>query len=322
MYIKNPISNKDFIKTVLESYDMENDKYEAQRRKDQIENKQFDGISIYSEAIIGKQVTKRRNQDKYNTFIESVRAILLQECIFKVFKNAVPKIMQEDKSEVLARNMISSFINENGVVDIMRDMRSSSMINSSLYSLIESTVKKIREEVEIENIETLIIKPDIKDEFFDKLDMEDTEELSDMISQRVTAGINDFIKSNAEDREKIKEVLTNAKDKIEDVESNKDKDEETKEEISESLQMFAKRTITDIRNNKQNVFGSMVMEMSKSSMKNDALKAEFVTEGKLNVPKVINRVSLLYSFLETVNTMKLKKVDENYIEEVLDSLHA
>ena len=167
---------------------------------------------------------------------------------------------------------------------------------------------------------TLVMDTTIKDDFFENLNLEDTGDVSDMISQRVMASIDDFIKSNSNDREKIKEILTDAKEKIDQVKANEDKDDETKTEIAESYDHIAKRHITNIRNRKQNVFNVMVSEMCKNAMKNDDLKREFVTEGKINVPKVVSRVSLMYTFLETVNTMKLADVNEAYLDEVIASL--
>ena len=264
---------------------------------------------------------KKWTQDKYNTFIESVRSILLQECIYKVFSEAAnPKIMAEENSDVIARNMISSFIQENGVREILNRMRDNSLTNSSLVSLIESTVKKIREGIDMTDPNTLVMDTTIKDDFFENLNLEDTGDVSDMISQRVAASIDDFIKSNSNDREKIKEILTDAKEKIDQVKANEDKDNETKAEIAESYNHIAKRHITNIRNHKQNVFNVMVSEMCKNAIKNDDLKREFVTEGKINVPRVVSRDSLMYTFLETVNTMKLADVNEAYLSEVIASL--
>ena len=319
MMIVNPISNKTLVKALIESTNSEVKKKEAEEKKQLQEASE--SLTVLGESVLGVQARRRKTQDKYNSFIESVKSILLQECIYKVFSEAVdPKVMAEENSDVIARNMISSFIQENGVREILSKMRYSSLTNSSLVSLIESTVKKIREAVDMTDPNTLVMDTTIKDDFFENLNLEDTGDVSDMISQRVMASIDDFIKSNSNDREKIKEILTDAKEKIDQVKANEDKDDETKTEIAESYDHIAKRHITNIRNRKQNVFNVMVSEMCKNAMKNDDLKCEFVTEGKINVPKVVSRVSLMYTFLETVNTMKLADVNEAYLDEVIASL--
>ena len=319
MTIVNPISNKTLVKALIESTNSEVKKKEAEEKKQLQEASE--SLTVLGESVLGVQARRRKTQDKYNSFIESVKSILLQECIHKVFSEAVdPKVMAEENSDVIARNMISSFIQENGVREILSKMRYSSLTNSSLVSLIESTVKKIREGVDMTDPNTLVMDTTIKDDFFENLNLEDTGDVSDMISQRVMASIDDFIKSNSNDREKIKEILTDAKEKIDQVKANEDKDDETKTEIAESYDHIAKRHITNIRNRKQNVFNVMVSEMCKNAMKNDDLKREFVTERKINVPKVVSRVSLMYTFLETVNTMKLADVNEAYLDEVIASL--
>lgn len=314
----NPVSNKQLIKAVLENYQNESDMKDV---KEYQEKKANEALTFLGESVIGVQARRKKTQNKYNTFIESVRSILLQECIYKVFSESVSKkFMKDPSAEAISRNMISSFIQENGTSDIIDKMKTSSLLNSSMVQLIESTVKKIRENVDMEDPNTLVLDTSIKDDFFENLNLEDTGDVSDMISQRVAACIDDFVKSNAEDRKKITDILNDAKEKIDEVKDDEDKSDEEKEEISESYNIMAKRRMTNVRSKKQSVFTCMVTEMCKNALKNDAMKHEFVTEGQLNVGKVINRVGLMYTFLETVNTMKLATVNEAYLDEVIASL--
>ena len=60
--------------------------------------------------------------------------------------------------------------------------------------------------------------------------------------------------------------------------------------------------------------------MCESCMKNQELSEEFTENGKLNVPKIVDRMQVMYTFIETVNTMNLYKVDEAYMQNLIESL--
>lgn len=315
MLYKKPMSTKTFIESVIEA----NNDHESKMKSDSVKEAS-ESITFLGENVIGVQATRKRTQDKYNSFMETAKSTLLQECLYKVFKESIcQKIKLDNNSEVIARNLISSFIAEQGASDLLFNMRTSSLCNSSLASLVESTCKKVKDNVDLQDPNTLVLDTSIKDDFFDNLNLEDTGDVSDMISQRVADSIDEFIKSNAEDREKIKDILMDTKEKIDAVKDDSEKDKETQEEIAESWNLMGKRKITNIRSKEQNIFGEMVYSMCESAMKDNTLKLEFSTEGHINIPKIVSRVGLMYTFLEMVNTMKLVKVDEKYISDTLKS---
>ena len=55
-------------------------------------------------------------------------------------------------------------------------------------------------------------------------------------------------------------------------------------------------------------------------MKNKNMQDEFMTEGKLNMSKIINRTALMYTFIESLNTSRIANVDSHFIEEVIADL--
>ena len=55
-------------------------------------------------------------------------------------------------------------------------------------------------------------------------------------------------------------------------------------------------------------------------MKDDQLKEEFTEGAKLNIPKIVDRIETMYTFIETVNTMQLYPVDEEYMQNLIESL--
>ena len=141
----------------------------------------------------------------------------------------------------------------------------------------------------------------------------DTESISDAIRNRVTDAIDDFMVSNREDHDKIMGALELTRDKLEQVKNEP-------EEVRESYENLSKRYISKVRNRKKGVFESMVSAMCESVMKDDNLKQQFTEGAKLNIPKIVDRIETMYTFIETVNTMKLYDVNEEYMENLIQSL--
>ena len=82
----------------------------------------------------------------------------------------------------------------------------------------------------------------------------------------------------------------------------------------------AKRQINQIRNAPKGVFHAMVTSVCESVMKSPNNYKELMTENHLNMPKIVDRVTLLYSFMETLNTTRLADMNESAIAEILEDL--
>ena len=58
--------------------------------------------------------------------------------------------------------------------------------------------------------------------------------------------------------------------------------------------------------------------ITRQSLKDDALKSKFVQESKVDMPGIIHTAEMVYTMLETFNTLEV--VDESYIKDYLKSL--
>ena len=103
--------------------------------------------------------------------------------------------------------------------------------------------------------------------------------------------------------DELRTELVDSKKKIE----KNDKDENLKEAYASQ----AKRKITDIRAGKtKGVFEAMVYSVSQSAFKNEDAKKIFIENANLNMDTVVEHCEVMYTFLETLNTLKLIKIDE------------
>ena len=310
MKVFKPISNKVLVEGAIDTYNKRIE-MEAQARKDEdiARSKAFKE----SEAFIAKQGSRFAAQKRFASYSESVTHALLSECIYHVFKNSMRKeLLEQENVTAMMRAMVGEFVKEDSA-DILYKMRNKTATLSEMYNLITSTKKTILENVDQFDPSSFRIDREVKDNFFEKLDLMDTESIENAIRERVTNAVDDFMTANKQDHDRIMGALQMTKDKLEEVKNEP-------EEVKESYQRISKQYIGKVRNRKKSVFESMVSAMCESVMKDDVLKEQYSEGAKLNIGKIVDRIETMYTFIECVNTMKLYDVDEAYMKSVIDSL--
>ena len=156
---------------------------------------------------------------------------------------------------------------------------------------------------------------------YDELENEeDVQKAVEIIKTRVADAEEAFIKRNAEDKQKMDELLGKISDNVKTVEQIADNDS-GKSKVAQEHVNLARQEIGKIHNKPQSVFEAVVRNLSSSIVKNDEVRANYVNEsGKLDVTSVLETAKVMYAFLETLNTLQLEKVDEAYIGKVLEEI--
>lgn len=272
--------------------------------------------SFDSEAssVLESTYTRQAVASRYNTFAQTVRTSLLTEALYKLFGESMTEEIKEDPvNRNIMRSIVSSYVNENGYYNIMNRMKTASTAMSSMYKTINESAEAILEDVVKDNPDTFTIDMDDKDEFFQQLDYNDTASIGDAIKDRVSDSIEDFVTANTKDHEDITQALKQAQEKIDNIPPES-------ENLKEYYQMKTKRQINEINNGSKGVFHSMVAAMSEGVMKHKESHAEFINEGHLNMDKIVDRVRIMYTFMEMLNTARIDNINEAYIEEVIEGL--
>lgn len=300
-------STKAFVNAAIESYNesvANNSIIEKPSRPYKNEANMMMENKIYRDSI----------SNRYHSFSETVRSALVVESLYKLFKESVNEDIKNDNVNLsIMRSIVSEYVHENDYNEIMNRMKTASAYMSELHNIITDNVKSILEAVDKDDPSTFVITPEMKDEFFKQLDYSDSEAISDAIKTRVTDSIQDFVTANTKDHEDITAALQQAQEKIDNV-----SDDEV--EVKECYEMQAKRKTSEIRNRPKNIFHAMVSSMCESVIKHQDAYSEFMTEGHLNVEKIITRTSLMYTFMEMLNTARIDKVDNVFIESVINNL--
>lgn len=323
---KKPLDQK----TLIESSIAYNEKLAKKEKREAALKRRDESNTLHEYSKILEAQSKRTKiQSRYATFSENVKVNLLAETVSDIASSAMQRVNErlgktifESQDMYGTLNAITyQFIRENGSASgILYNMTNgpTTMYLESLAKLIKDTQRTVLEGLSA-NLDDngegeFQMSKQMHDDFRDKAkEIYGREELIDSIADRVADSINDFVQQNADDKEKIVGALTATKEKIDAMKG-------ASEELKESYARLGRRFVADIREKKHGLLNEMVVAMSKGVMKNDTLRSEFTEDAHLNVGKIVTKVSTMYTFLETVNSMRLIKIDENYIKEVLNSL--
>ena len=148
---------------------------------------------------------------------------------------------------------------------------------------------------------------------------EDVQKAVALIRQRVADAEETFIKNNAKDKEQINALLGKISDNIKTVEDMSDKDiEKGKDAVAQENVKLSRQRIEHITNSRPlSIMESFARCINKDIIRDEALKEAYIEEdGSLDVATIVESAKIMYGFLETLNTLQLKKVDEAYLKEI------
>ena len=251
----------------------------------------------------------------YNRFKQEVSDALVTEAVYCLSASCVDSLILENQyNKNLLRALVSNFVAENGSQNLIRKWRGTSYLMSEMSYILDQNINAICEKADPKNQASLKIKEDDKKKFFKDLDKTNADSAVSAIRTKVKNATAEFIDSNNKAKEQIKSILSSTKKKIE-------KDDGKDENLKEAYAALGKRKITDIRNNRtRSVFEEMVRAISTSAMKGDPATSIFIEDAQLNMDKIVEHCEVMYTFLETLNTCKLAKIDEQYIENMIKEL--
>lgn len=257
----------------------------------------------------GCKKAKKESAELYN-----LKKSLLSECIYTVFDKALGFQLESQEKDNMKRTLVNNFIEEQGLEKLLIEFRTKSYLLSEFARIINETVKTIIEEKSEKSIPEIDIDSELRSDFYDQLNTDDVDEIASIIKKRTSMAVEEFIQANMNDRLEIQDILRNTQEKI---------DSTRKENIKESYERQGKAAIAKVRNrNNKGIFESMVFNICKSTIKDPEMKAMYMTENTLDLDSIVENVSIMYTFLETVNCTKMIDIDEKYITKVLNGLKA
>lgn len=302
------VKQKEEIALVEQEY-MERDRLRNVRAKRELEEIQ-EAIDLREENR--QQALKK--QRSFGEFSDNLKKSFLKETLFSLYENSLPKNQDNSWKKSIGSGLIDSYVEEKGVDGILLKNKYNSLFLSEMNRMIESYHKAIIETVDRED-PTFTFDDSYKDEFFDSVKGEDFDEISDTIRLRVADAIEDFVQSNTNNKYDIEEIISNTKDKINNSSYG------TPEDVKQEYANIGKRRIEAIKNRKYGLLEAFVQKISKQSIVSESMNEVYSSEdGKLDMNKIVESATAIYTFLEMLNTTKLDTINESYIREFLENM--
>lgn len=202
------------------------------------------------------------------TVRNNLKEAFLFEAIKYFYNESSVQEIEKEELQTTKDTIIMGFIKENGVENILNKFRKRDVVLTDIANFVNESTRAIMEENEekLKDSETapedIQVSVDDRESFIDKMaqQKEEIEDVGAMVQTHVANNIEEFIASNVEDRQQIKDILDDVKEKVASI---KAANADVAEQIKESKIMKAHREIHKIKNSKKNILECMVNHLSK-----------------------------------------------------------
>lgn len=202
------------------------------------------------------------------TVRNNLKEAFLFEAIKYFYNESSVQEIEKEQLQTTKDTIIMGFIKENGVENILNKFRKRDVVLTDIANFVNESTRAIMEENEekLKDSETapedIQVSVDDRESFIDKMaqQKEEIEDVGAMVQTHVANNVEEFIASNVEDRQQIKDILDDVKEKVASI---KAANADVAEQIKESKIMKARREIHKIKNSKKNILECMVNHLSK-----------------------------------------------------------
>lgn len=202
------------------------------------------------------------------TVRNNLKEAFLFEAIKYFYNESSVQEIEKEELQATKDTIIMGFIKENGVENILNKFRKRDVLLTDVANFVNESTRAIMEENEekLKDSETapedIQVSVDDRESFIDKMaqQKEEIEDVGAMVQTHVANNVEEFIASNVEDRQQIKDILDDVKEKVASI---KAANADVAEQIKESKIMKARREIHKIKNSKKNILECMVNHLSK-----------------------------------------------------------
>lgn len=256
--------------------------------------------------------------NQYNKFCESVQNFLVSESIYSILQPCLEGKSDADKE--YGRVLCEQFVQEEDSYSLLRRFNRESLMLHEMYLAIMESYDNIMCKIDKEDNLTFTIKPSDKKDFYDKLSDVSTSEVCKKITERSCKAAEEFIQANINDKLDMEEIAAQTKENIGKIKADTD---EKKKELQEECVRMGRQRMAQVLGRPKSLYEYLVNSLVNGvlSTENSDVKSAFVNEsGKINMDMVREKADVMYRFLETINTAKIKSIDESYMFNILKSM--
>ena len=258
--------------------------------------------------------------EEFVKFRDSLKDTLITEAIFSIYDRAIPPLIKEmctDKGMVLEdveKGFIHDIVMQNGGFDLIYSKMKNKSYLEEQVNAIENCYKAVLECTDKEHPETYGIPTGYKNNFYTDLSQSTPDEVIETIKTRVNDSIDSFIDDNKKMKAAITDIYNNAQTKI---------DTTDDDALKEEYRVQAKRSMRLAEQSKPyNVYGKLVTMMTEEIMMDEELFPQFINEDtqRIDHEKCMGIGGVMYTLLETMNTLRLINIDKAYTENMFNEM--
>lgn len=285
-----------------------------------VRKQEIEDMNKLRESIDNAKLIHEAKIDNFYTYKADVKKTLLTEALGRIYKGSIFHITNREAA--LCDSLLGSYIESTGVDTILKNMRfSKSGLLISIYEAEQEAFDDITKDANAEDVTSQTIDPKAIEDFWNNIDKNnDIDDVTNMIRLRVSNAEEDFVNKNQADKEDIKTILKDTAERVQNAKASNDND--YSEAVEESEMRIAKDKIYNIQHESyHNVFDRMVRNISEAVLKDQVIKEQFsLDNGRLDMDKIVESARCMYTLLEMVSSLKIEKVDSEYIEAALKSI--
>lgn len=294
---------------MIGGYILEKDRNAARLEQQQI-------INNHRKELINQRIVAEQTQKEWNSFSTESKSFLLEEAIYHQLEQC---LQGKASNELLSfgRGLCKSFVMEEGANQLLTRFKARSLYLGQLASIVESTHRQVLHDCKDKDAPFKISQSNMR-VFHDKLDDMSDEEVTKAIVAKVTGAEEEFVKSTLDNKESLEQLAAQTQEKINNL---KIKNQDTQESIKQEYTRMYKNRERELYGHPRGILENIVQKLSYGIMLDQDARKQFTNEsGRLDMNGIIDRAEVMYTFLEMVNTTKMKNVDSKYLKEVLDSI--
>jgi hypothetical protein len=265
--------------------------------------------------ILEQQIKKETQQRKLEAFVNESKEFLVVEFMNFLLEKCIPDRATSEQRNY-GRMIVESFVQEEGADNLLDRFRTKTLFLSEAATTIDSHHRQIIHGSEVSGL-AHADNSEIK-QFYSDLDGMDYDAMCKAIVDRVTKAEGDFVTANVKDKELIEDMAEKTQEKIDKV---KGKTEEDENEMKMEHVAIYNQKLNDLSNRSRNILESIVKHTALHIVSDDSIRESYTkADGKLDTQKIIEMSEIMYTFLEMVNTTRIKDVNANYINEAIQSI--
>lgn len=316
------LSNTEINKMI---YEQQQELYAEQLENDIKKEAQYKRINESYYMDSDRYIDSVKSTNKRMNFLQNIKESFITECIMKLYTDSISAPITS-KDKIIARNLVTRFVKENGAGDlIIRFSNSGNRLLSEFGRLSQKYYDIVIESNNKEDAETIgqvkeyDLNQNTVDDFYKEISEIDTVDASNMIKERVADAVQEFLDTNSAMEMDYKNIIDQAKEKIAGIKDTGD--EAQQEALIEEYSNIAKSKINELKRTRQkNIFNVMVESLMHKIFTDDSYKEVFMRESKIDMDAVVENTQLMYTMLEMINTTNMVNVNESFIDRYLKSL--